>query len=59
MGGVKADTGDFRQGDRLRGRGDAPEAVVVAIGGSTSAECDVRRYFGNGKGSALGIQQKW
>ena len=59
MGGVEADTGDLRQGDRLRGRVDAPEAVVVASGGSTSDECDVRRYFGNGKGSALGIQQEW
>ena len=33
--------------------------MVVANGGSEVAECDVRRYFGGGKGAALGIWKEW
>ena len=59
MGGIEADNGNLRHGYRLRGRGEATGDVAAANGGLEAAECDVRRYFGGGKGAALEIQQVW
>ena len=53
MGGVAADTGGLRQGDRLRGRGEAPGAVVEENGGQEAAECYVKRNFGGGNPSGV------
>ena len=33
--------------------------MVLAKGGSEASGCDFRRYFGGGKGAALGIWQAW
>ena len=38
MDDVDADTLDLQQGDGLRGRGEAPGAVMAANGGSEAAE---------------------
>ena len=43
----------------IQGRGEAPRVVVASNGSSEAAECDVRRYFGRGKGAELGIQKVW
>ena len=53
VGGVVTNIGGLQQGDRLKGMGEAPGAVVAANGGQEAAECSVKRYFSSNKGSAL------
>ena len=59
MGGVEENIGDLRQGDRLRGRGEAPSAVVAENDTLETAEFYVRRYFRGSKGVALGTRKAW
>ena len=54
MGGVEADTGGFQQGYRIQGRGEATVSVVLKNGGPEADDCNVNRYFGEGKGSRRG-----
>ena len=59
VGEVEADIENLRQRDRLQGRGEAPEDVVMGKVSLEAVECAVRRYFGGSKVEALGIQQTW
>ena len=49
----------MRQGDRIRGKGEALIAVVVENSGQEVAECYVKRCFGGSKEAALEIRQTW
>ena len=55
--GVASNLGGLRQGDRIRGRREAPGAVVASKGVHKAAECYVKINFGDGKGVALEIRQ--